>query len=81
MLTRQGGAARGGEFQYVRDGSMVAGFGILAYPAKYGATGVMSFIANHQGRIFERDLGDDTATIAAAIDAFNPEDGWTEYVD
>ena len=81
MLTRQGSAARGGAFDYVRDGSMVAGFGVLAYPAKYGVTGVMSFIANHQGRIFERDLGEDTAAEAAAIDGFNPEEGWVEYVD
>ena len=81
MLTRQGSTARGGAFEYVRDGSMVAGFGVLAYPAKYGTTGVMSFIANHQGRIFERDLGEDTATAAAAIDGFDPEEGWTEYDD
>lgn len=81
MLTRQGSAARGGEFAYVRDGSMVSGFGILAYPAAYGSTGVMSFIANHQGRIFERDLGQDTADAAAAIDGFDPVDGWMEYVD
>lgn len=81
MLTRQGGAARGGDFGYVRDGNMVAGFGILAYPAEYGTTGIMSFIANHQGRIFERDLGEDTAAIAAAIDRFDPEEGWTEYID
>lgn len=81
MLKRQGNAARGGAFEYVRDDSMVAGFGVLAYPAEYGVSGITSFIANHQGRIFERDLGDDTATLAAAIDGFNPEQGWVEYID
>ena len=56
---------------------MVAGFGVLAYSADYGITGIMSFIANHHGRIYERDLGEGTKKTAAAIDSFNPETGWT----
>ena len=76
ILKRQGDAAPGGAFDYLRGGHMVAGFGVLAYPADYGITGIMSFIANHQGHIYERDLGEETLTAAAAIDSFNPEAGW-----
>jgi len=76
ILTRQGPAAPGGQYDYIINGNMIAGFGLLAFPASYGASGVMSFIVNHQGRIYQQDLGPKTAEAAKAMKAFNPGPGW-----
>jgi hypothetical protein len=76
ILTRQGPAAAGGAYSYVINGRMLAGFGMVAYPAQYGESGVMTFIVNHNGQIFEKDLGADTAAIAAKMTAFDPGPGW-----
>jgi len=56
---------------------MTAGFALIAWPVKYGETGVMSFIVNSDGAVFQRDLGPGTAQAAAAVKVFNPEGGWT----
>jgi hypothetical protein len=76
ILTRQGPGAPGGAYNYVINGRMIAGFAMVAYPAVYGQTGVMSFIVSHNGRIYERDLGKDSTAIGARMSAFDPGTGW-----
>ncbi len=56
---------------------MTGGFAYLAYPAKYGDTGIKTFMINQDGVVFEKDLGTDTANSAKAITGFNPDSGWT----
>jgi Protein of unknown function (DUF2950) len=56
---------------------MIGGFGAIAYPARYGSSGVMTFIVNHDGVVYEKDLGPETATLARAITRFDPGPGWT----
>ena len=77
MLKGQGPAARGGALDYVVRGRMIGGFAAIATPAKYGNSGVMSFIVNHDGVVYQKDLGPQTATRAAAITTFDPGEGWT----
>ena len=79
ILKAQGKHAIGGAFDYVVNGKMILGFGLVAYPAKYGASGIMTFIVNQEGVIYEKDLGEDTAAIAAAMAAFDPDDTWHKY--
>ena len=77
MLYRQGPAAKpDGTHEYVVNGRMIAGFGVIAWPVTYGETGVMTFIVNQQGEVYEQDLGPDTAAKVAAITAFNPDKDW-----
>lgn len=76
ILTRQGPGAPGGKYDYIINGNMIAGFGLLAFPADYGSSGVMTFITNHQGRIFQKDLGPRTPELAKAIQGFDPASGW-----
>jgi hypothetical protein len=77
MLTKQGPAANGGAYDYlVRKDVMIGGFAVLAYPAKYGVSGIMSFLVNQQGVVFEKDLGPDTGKAAGRITTFNPDRGW-----
>ncbi len=77
ILTRQGPNAPGGELDYKIGPLMVAGHAMLAYPAAYGDTGVMSFMVGEAGVVYEADLGEDTLDAAAAITAFDPGEGWT----
>jgi hypothetical protein len=76
ILTGQGPAAPGGARSYLIGPRLVSGFAVIAWPVTYGSSGVMSFIANQSGMIYERDLGPDTAKAAAAIKVFNPDEGW-----
>lgn len=76
ILKAQGQHASGGAFDYVADGKMVLGFALVAYPAKYGASGIMTFIVNQEGTIYQKNLGEDTATVAAALTAFDPDGTW-----
>jgi len=78
ILARQGKNAPGGAYNYVINGKMIAGFAMVAYPDKYGETGVMTFMVNHNGTIYEKDLGKDTASIGANMAAFDPGPGWKE---
>ncbi len=78
ILTRQGNAAPGGAMNYLKDGRMVRGFGLVAYPDKYGASGVMTFIVNQQGLVYQKDLGPQTAALAMHINSYNPDASWTE---
>jgi hypothetical protein len=77
ILTRQGKGAPGGAYGYVINGRMIAGFAMVAYPHDYGRSGVMSFIVNHNGKVYERDLGPNTEKAAAKMTAFDPA-GWKE---
>jgi hypothetical protein len=76
ILYRQGEKAPGGKYMYVLNGNMLAGFGLLAFPARYGETGIYSFAVNHRGEIYQRDLGPLTAKLAAAMKDYNPDENW-----
>ena len=78
ILTAQGDHAPGGAQSYIVNGKMTGGFAILATPVKYADTGITTFITGVDGVVYERDLGPDTATIAASIQEFNPTDDWSE---
>jgi Protein of unknown function (DUF2950) len=77
MISKQGSQAQGGAKDYVVNGNMTGGFAILAYPAEYGNSGVMSFLINQNGDVFEKDLGAGTSDAAKAVAAFDPDDTWT----
>jgi len=81
VLTRQGPSAPGGAFDYVINGNMVAGFGMIAFPADYGTSGVMSFMLGRNGKIYERDLGTATISVASDIEAFDPTPEWEPVVE
>ncbi|MCV9999627.1 DUF2950 domain-containing protein [Pararhizobium sp. YC-54] len=81
ILTRQGEAIAGGAYDYVINGNMVAGFGLVAWPVHYGLSGVKTFVVNKSGIVYEADLGDKTSDIAAKIATFNPNDGWQVVED
>lgn len=76
ILTRQGKQASGGAFDYVVKKNMVGGFAVVAYPAAYGASGVMTFVVNHEGVVYEKDLGKNTAAVAKAMTSFDPDKTW-----
>ncbi len=76
ILPQQGSHAPGGAYSYVINGRMIAGFAMVAYPAYYRESGVMTFIVNHNGVVYERDLGPNTAKLAPGIKAFDPGKGW-----
>jgi hypothetical protein len=76
ILTNQSAHAPGGVKNYVVNGQMTAGFAFLAYPAQYGASGVMTFIVNQQGTVYRKDLGPDTTRIANAVTGFDPDSTW-----
>jgi hypothetical protein len=76
VLTRQGRNAPGGRYSYVINGKMIAGFALVAWPAEWGNTGVMTFIVNQQGKIYEANLGAKTRKIAASMKEFDPNSRW-----
>lgn len=77
VLTAQGPHAPGGAFSYLVNGRMLTGAALIAYPAVWGKTGVMSFVCNQRDRIYERNLGPDTAARARAMKSYDPGPGWT----
>lgn len=81
ILKAQGPAAPGGRYSYVINGRMVAGYALIAWPARYGNTGVKTFIVNHYGQVYEKDLGPGTAKLAAAIKEYNPDKSWSPVGD
>lgn len=81
ILTKQGPAAAGGELDYVVRGKMIGGFALVAYPAEYGNSGVKTFLVNHVGSVFQKDLGPDTARLAERMTSFNPDKTWQEVSD
>ncbi|MDN6858219.1 DUF2950 domain-containing protein [Pseudomonas sp. CAN2814] len=78
ILTAQGPSAPGGAYDYLIGGRMTRGFALVAWPVKYGDTGVMSFMISHDGEIFSRNLGPDSAKIAMKMTRFDPDSSWTE---
>lgn len=76
ILKAQGPAADGGAANYVVKGKMIGGFALVAYPAEYGVSGVKTFIVNHRGIVYEKDLGPTTATLAHQMTQYNPDKTW-----
>ena len=77
QLEVQGPAAKGGAKPYAVDGKMTGGFAYVAYPAKYGDTGIKTFIVNQDRVVYEKNLGKDTADLAKSLTEFNPDNTWT----
>jgi hypothetical protein len=77
ILKRQGAHAAGGTKDYVVDGHMTRGFALLAFPARWGDSGIMTFIVNQNGIVFQKNLGPDTESAAHAIDEYDPDSSWT----
>lgn len=80
ILTRQGSKAPGGAHNFIVDGKMIGGFALIAWPAEYGNSGITTFLISHDGAVYEKDLGKDTAKIASRTTAFNPDDTWKKAV-
>jgi Protein of unknown function (DUF2950) len=76
MMTKQGKAAPGGAFDYVVKNKMIGGFAVVAYPAAFGSSGVMTFMVNHEGVVYEKDLGKNSAMTAKAMTSFDPDKTW-----
>jgi hypothetical protein len=81
ILTGQGPQAPGGKYSYVINGRMVAGFALVAWPADYASSGVKTFIVNHYGEVYEKDLGVNTAKTAQAMTAYSPDKTWKKTAD
>jgi hypothetical protein len=78
ILTRQGGQAPGGAYDYVVNGRMIGGFALVAYPARWGASGVMTFLVSHDGVVYQKNLGRGTEALALGMTSFNPDSTWTK---
>jgi len=81
ILTRQGNNVPGGRYNYVINGNMIGGFALVAFPAEYGNTGVMTFLVRHHGKVYQRDLGPRAVEMAEAMREYNPDATWTEVRD
>ena len=77
MLTAQGKDAPGGARNYVAHGRLLGGFAVVAYPALYGNSGIMTFIANQDGAVYQKDLGANTSALARAMKLYNPDNTWS----
>ena len=78
ILTKQGPAAPGGAHDYVVNGKMIGGFALVAYPAEYRNSGVMTFLVNYDGTVYQKDLGRDTTALAEEMTTYNPDKTWTK---
>lgn len=76
VLKAQGPDALGGAFNYVVKGEMIGGFGLVAWPAEYGVSGIRTYIVNHHGAVYEKDLGPHTTSLARQMSRFNPDKSW-----
>ena len=76
IVTRQGQHAPGGKYNYVVNGRMISGFALVAWPAEYGNTGIMSFIVNQQGKVYQKNLGPRTDKLAPKITTYDPDKSW-----
>ena len=76
ILTAQGPSASGGAKSYVANGNMSGGFALVAWPDKYDLSGVMTFIVNQDGIVYEKDLGADSAATASKMSEYNPDESW-----
>ena len=77
ILAAQGAHAEGGAYEYIVDGKMIGGFALVAYPARWGASGVMTFVCSHAGVVYQKNLGKDTASIAESMTLYDPDSTWT----
>jgi hypothetical protein len=77
ILPRQGANPPGGKYDYVINGNMIAGYALVAWPADYGNSGIMTFLVNQQGIVYQKDLGPDSAKIAAGMKEYNPDSTWS----
>ncbi len=80
MLTQQGASAKGGAKDYLADGKLTGGFAVLAWPAKYRDSGIMTFVVNKDGVVYQQDLGEKTAEAAAAITSYDPSKEWAKVL-
>ena len=80
ILTRQGAHAPGGKYNYIINGHMIGGFALIAWPAEWGNTGVMTFMVNQRGKVFQKDLGPKTASRAKSITTYDPDPTWSPAV-
>jgi Protein of unknown function (DUF2950) len=78
LLLAQGPDAPGGAYNYVVKGHMIGGFALVAYPATYGVSGIMTFLVNHDGVVYQKDFGPNTPQVANAMKTFNPDKTWTK---
>jgi hypothetical protein len=76
ILKAQGKNAKGGAYNYLVKGKMIGGFALIAYPAKYGSSGIMTFLVNHDGVVYKKDLGSNTESAASKIKLFDPDAAW-----
>jgi hypothetical protein len=81
ILTRQGSAVPGGKMNYVDHGNLTKGFALVAYPEHWDQSGIMTFIVNQDGKVYQRNLGEKTSRIAAAMKEYNPDSEWTLVPD
>ena len=81
IITRQGSDAPGGRYDYIINGNMIAGFALIAFPADGGNSGIMTFMCSHQGKVYQKNFGEDSDLIAAGIDEYNPDTSWSEVKD
>ena len=80
ILTKQGDKAPGGAMDYVADGKMTRGFAVIAYPAEYRNSGIMTFVIGPDGAVYQKDLGENTNEVAMAMTEYNPGEGWSSIV-
>ena len=78
ILTRQGANPPGGRYDYVINGNMIGGFALVAFPADYGSSGIMTFAVSHQGKIYEKDLGKNTDFAVNGMHEYNPDNTWAD---
>jgi hypothetical protein len=78
ILTRQGAKVPGGRYDYIINGNMIAGFALIAFPSDHGNSGIMTFVCNHQGKVYQKDLGEDSDLIAVGMVVYNPDLTWSE---
>jgi len=76
VLKKQGKSARGGKYDYIINGNMVGGYALVAYPSRWGVSGVMTFIVNQSGRVYQKNLGAKTGELAKKMDTYNPDQSW-----
>ena len=81
ILTRQGEAAPGGKLDYLSEGNLTGGFALVAYPEHWDQSGIMTFIVNQDGKVFQQNLGENTSRIASAMKEYNPDSDWTPVPD
>jgi len=81
VLTRQGEKPPGGRYDYIINGNMIAGFALVAFPADYGSSGIITFAVSHQGKIYEKDLGENTHFAVNGMHEYNPDNTWAEVYE